>query len=281
VALPDFLLIGAMKSATSSLRLSLSTHPDLSFGAKHEPNSLASPDVMTASGRRRYEDLYSAAQPGQLLGDGSTAYSKMPDVVGVPQRARELLGPDIRIVYSVREPIARAESQHHHMWNRQQVPRRFEDALQRYPGIRDYSCYAMQLQAWLDVFPIDQIKIVRFEDYVNDPTAVLDELLAFLGLEEGSAKPVGPANVSAELRATGFGFKLSQNSAYRRVMRPLLTPKMRQRMVRVSNPHAGESPLPPEPDTRAALAERFAEDARGITPSMGPEASRMMYAVSG
>jgi sulfotransferase family protein len=270
MALPNFLIIGAMKSATSSLRNGLGAHPDVFFPAIKEPDALADPDVLTPAGRRRYEDLYAGARPGALLGDGSTSYSKLPKHPGVPERALELLGPDLRIIYSVREPLARARSHHHHLLIRNLAPKSFEDALEAQPGIRDYGCYANQLQAWLDVFPLSQIKIVYFEQFKDDPAAVLRDVTAFLGLPETSIDAGGAHNVSAQVRPPmGLGLKASQSPLYRRLVRPMLPASMRKRLVTLSNPHADDVPDPPRPATRAALLDFYRKDSERFAAMTG------------
>jgi hypothetical protein len=90
--LPDFLIIGAMRAGTTSLFFDLLANPAVFFPQDKEPHCLATDDVLSASGRAAYGDLYRAAGPGQACGDASTGYSKLPDVMGVPERALRVIG---------------------------------------------------------------------------------------------------------------------------------------------------------------------------------------------
>ena len=52
--LPDFLIIGAMKSGTTSLYADLKTHPSIFLPEDKEPSCLASDEVLTDAGQAPY-----------------------------------------------------------------------------------------------------------------------------------------------------------------------------------------------------------------------------------
>ena len=84
--LPDFLLIGAMKSGTTSLYMDLADRKVVYLAENKEPHALCDDSVLTQAGQAEYAATYSKASPEQLLCDASTAYSKRPDHEGVPDR---------------------------------------------------------------------------------------------------------------------------------------------------------------------------------------------------
>ena len=51
--LPDFLIIGAMKSGTTGLFFDLCSHPRVFLPENKEPTRLASDDVLTTEGRQK------------------------------------------------------------------------------------------------------------------------------------------------------------------------------------------------------------------------------------
>jgi hypothetical protein len=177
------LIIGAMRAGTTSLHRDLQAHPDLFLPELKEPEALCDPDVLAPTKRRAYEHLFRRAAPAQLCGEASTAYTKRPDHEGVAARARALLGPDLRLIYMVREPLARARSQHHHEIGDRTTTLPIGRAIREQPRFVDYSRYAMQLEPWLDAFPAEQIKIVRFEAYVADRAAEVAAVCRFLGVD--------------------------------------------------------------------------------------------------
>src|SRR5262245_60208451 len=109
--LPNFLVIGAMKSGTTTFYHDLAAHPDV-FLAEKELGAL-SRDVATVE----YASYFKRAKPEQLCGDVSTTYSMCPDVSGVADRAKKNLSRNTKIIYLVREPVARAISHHYHYYS--------------------------------------------------------------------------------------------------------------------------------------------------------------------
>ena len=126
MTLPGFLVVGAMKAGTTSLYRDLPTNPSVFMPIDKEPNNLLSDDVRTPQGLDDYARHFQRAGADQLCGEASTAYTMLPRHTGVPERALEVLGPDCRIIYLVREPVARIVSHHQHALVRRLAIRRFE-----------------------------------------------------------------------------------------------------------------------------------------------------------
>src|SRR5262245_21769816 len=106
-----FLVIGAMKAGTTSLFNDLAQNPAIYIPEK-EPAYLTRyniPDAVAA-----YRKLFDSARADQIVGEASTGYSMLPRFKGVPERARACLGPDVSILYLVRNPILRTLSHHYH-----------------------------------------------------------------------------------------------------------------------------------------------------------------------
>ena len=110
---PDFVVIGAMKAGSTTLYEDLYGHRDVYLPDK-ELGFLLDEQITSPAGRRRYDALFQSARPDQLVGDVSADYAKLPEAEGMAERAVELLGDRLRVVYSVRNPIDRVVSQHHH-----------------------------------------------------------------------------------------------------------------------------------------------------------------------
>ena len=77
MGLPDFLIIGAMKCGTSTLQAQLARQPGVFMSTPKEPNYF-SDDEVHAQGQARYEGLFSGAAEGDLTGEASTHYTKLP-----------------------------------------------------------------------------------------------------------------------------------------------------------------------------------------------------------
>ena len=75
--MPDFLIIGAMKCATTSLHDQLAAQPGLFMSEPKEPFFFSNDEVY-ARGIDWYAGLFAGAAAGDLCGESSTHYTKLP-----------------------------------------------------------------------------------------------------------------------------------------------------------------------------------------------------------
>ena len=226
---PDFLVIGGMKCATTTLHQDLSQHPDVFCGQK-ELNALTNSKLGTPA--EQYRRNFRAATTNQLRGDVSTTYSMLPKFPEVAELAMTLLGHDIKIIYVVREPIARTLSHHQHLMNDRSAEKMGPDInaeIHTRPELIDYSRYAFQLQPWIQKFGFDQIKVVRFEDFVVDRHSMVKQLFEFLQLPpvEIQLDADGANRGHDRLAAGSFISSLYRSKMYQQFIRPLASDRVR------------------------------------------------------
>jgi sulfotransferase family protein len=264
MGLPGALVIGAQKSGTTTLYRDLGTHPDVFFPEDKEPGDLSDDAVLTPAGRQRYERLFRGSLPDQLRAEASTIYTKLPDHPGVPARAREVLGSDLRLVYIVRNPVHRIVSHHRHEQTRRaRAPISIDVAVRTDHRFLAYSRYAMQAEPWIDTFGGDRVLVVRFEDYIAHRRAQLANVEAFLGLrplpdligEEERYNTTGVEPVTSPAVRT-----IARSPLYRRTIRPLLATDVRRRLRFLLLPTPDALPTPPSPDTVDFIVEALRED---------------------
>ncbi len=256
--LPDFLIIGAMKAGTTTLFRDLETNPGIFFPRKKELGHLTRDEVLTEAGRRDYARHFRRARADQKAGEASTDYTKLPTYPGCPRRVRELLGPDVRLIYLVREPIARTVSQHHHSYNSGKLPRSFDEALERNPTLLEYSRYAMQLEPWLETFGREAVMVIRFEDYVANRQATADAAARFVGVTDTKCD-VDETRVFNKSKGhpvtRGAWCYIRDNPIYRRILWPMLPAGLIEWVRHTFLPRIEEDPIPPSPETLEKLAE--------------------------
>jgi len=176
---PDFIVIGAMKSATTTLHEQLARQPGLFMSRPKEPNYFSN-DEIYARGWRWYSSLFRAAKPGDLRGESSTHYTKLPSYPQTVDRmVREL--PQLKLIYLMRHPIDRLISQHVHeiTCGRIRVP--LSEAIYRHPELIDYSRYAMQLRPFLEAYGAQSVLPVFFQRLVRYSQEELERIGRFLG----------------------------------------------------------------------------------------------------
>jgi hypothetical protein len=211
-ALPNAVILGAMKSGTSSLHNYLVQHPGVIEPLRKEVHYF---DMNFERGEAWYRAHFGrVGEPGLNL-DSSPYYLFHP---AVPQRLATLL-PEARLIVLLRDPVRRAYSHYWHERDKGRETLSFEDAiaaeaerlgdsqqrladgtLERSPEHQHFSYlargrYAEQLERWFAVVPRERFLVLRFEDLARDPLGVLNVTLDVLGLP-------GVASVSLEARNT-------------------------------------------------------------------------------
>jgi hypothetical protein len=214
--LPDFLIIGAQKSATTSIYAYLRAHPDIAAPAKKELDFF---DQHWTQGVRWYRGHFPWAlqrrrNPRLLTGEASPSYIHHPQA---PERAAALL-PDARLVLLLRDPVDRALSHYNHERVLGREPLSFEDALAAEDGrlagelermaadpahvsaawrnhsYRTRGLYAEQLERWLAHYPRERFLILTMEEIAADTDGSFQEVLAHLG-----ARPFTPRSFERRL----------------------------------------------------------------------------------
>ena len=184
---PLFVTIGAMKSGTSSLHHYMRLHPDLHVSWVKETNHFLRPDPRPG-GMLRYKLLLTG--PGQVVGETSPNYTKSSIFPGVAQRMHAVV-PDAKLIYILRDPVARALSHYHHncLQGREQgtIDEAFATDVDNNYIIT--SRYYTQLEEYLRFYPEDRILILDFAELGQDPAAVMRRVFGFVGVDPGFTHP--------------------------------------------------------------------------------------------
>jgi sulfotransferase family protein len=205
VMLPTFLVIGAVKSGTTSLYQYLRSHPEVYVSEVKELNFFVAESVELLrdsvsgagrrAGRRRsagnwsrglewYEDQFAEAGGARAIGEVSPRYAQDPRLPGVPERIANLL-PNVKLVYLVRDPIKRMVSHYLHLSRSIQERRELELALEQTRAYLDASRYAHQIEQYLNYFPRDQLLVVISERLRVEREQTLARVFDFIGVDAG------------------------------------------------------------------------------------------------
>lgn len=267
---PNFFLVGAAKSGTTTLYHALREHDDIYLPAVKEPHLYAYladpatigdlyPDEVEA--RRQYRELYRDVADERAVGDASTSSLLMR---GAAQAiARDV--PSARIIAILRHPVDRAYAHYRHF-----VAAGGEDVSDfaeavRAEGARQaagfpftyqyfgWGRYSEQLRPFFDLFGRDRVQVHLYDDFTNDPEAVVRATFRFLDLDDsGAFPPVGrsnafPAAPTANARSTWLG---------------------RRRAALMRRP-----PASLDPSLRAELTETFREEISQLEDLLGRDLS--------
>jgi hypothetical protein len=185
--LPNFLVIGAAKSGTTSLYRYLRDHPEV-FMAQSKELKFFSSKSRWRLGQSWYARQFEAAAGAVAVGEASPSYTRYPLHDGVPERVAQVI-PDARLVYLVRHPIERMRSHYLHrvLQGKEHAP--LDEAVLTDPNYLDTSRYAMQIDRYLDWFTRAQLLVITAEALRNDRLDTLRRVCEFLGVDAGWQPP--------------------------------------------------------------------------------------------
>jgi hypothetical protein len=262
MTLPNFVVIGAMKAGTVSLRHYLDDHPDVfvgNGGRFGEPNFFIA-EHNWPRGHGWYESLFDGAGTAAAIGECSPSYTWAHVYRGVPERMARLV-PEARLVYLVRDPIARMQSMYMHQVSAGRERRRPEVALldDRYLGP---SLYGFQLAAFLDHFDRGQVLVIASEVLRDRPHEALSAVFSHLGVDPAA---VDPGKRYQDHRSTDKPVPRLHDLKWLPRRQVKLDPRWRPdqrtglaRLLTTRQARADDSAIPPE--LRERLAERLAAD---------------------
>lgn len=273
MTLPTFVVIGAMKAGTVSLRHYLDEHPDvfLGRGGKFgEPNFFIAEDNWPR-GRGWYESLFDGAGRAVAIGECSPSYTMAPAFRGVPERMAQVV-PDARLVYVVRDPIARMQSMYMHQVSAGRERRRAEVALldDRY---LEPSLYGFQLAAFLDHFDRSQVLVIASEVLRDRPREALSAVFDHLAVDPAAADLDKRHHDHRSMDKPVPRLHDLKWLPRRQVkLHPRWRPDQRTglaRLLTTRRARAGDSAIPRE--LRGRLAERLAADLRRFEHLLGQQ----------
>jgi hypothetical protein len=180
---PNYLVIGAAKCATTTIRVLLGRHPDI-FMVRPEPQFF-NDDWVYKRGHKWYESLFDEAGERPWRGEGSNSYSMHERFPQAFERLTTFL-PKLKLFYVVREPFSRIESfwlelrSHHPDYAH---PNFNKAVFANRADLTDASNYLRQLEPYRKFYGDDSIHVVFYEDFRRDPALVLKRCFEFLGVD--------------------------------------------------------------------------------------------------
>jgi len=183
-SVPAIVIIGAMKAGTTWLYSLLCRHPGISPCIVKEPRFFTDSRFggTWQNGLNWYRGLFALGAGATC--EASTSYTKFAGDKESVERMY-LVHSTMRLIYIVRNPIDRAISHYLHSTLKGREKRSIHSAL-----LNDYERsyitvgqYYKQLLRYLAIFPREQICVVVAESLWANPSAGLQKIFSFLGLD--------------------------------------------------------------------------------------------------
>jgi len=269
--LPDFIIIGAMKSATSTLHKQLSVQPGIFMSTPKEPNFF-SDEPIYRRGLDWYRGLFSAAQDDAICGESSTHYTKLPDYPQTVERLKDAIH-NPKLIYVMRHPVDRLISHYIHQWSEGVINCDINKAIDRHPELISYSCYGKQMAPFVEAFGEESLMPVFFNDLKFSPQFSLETIGKFIGVSDSASlnwdEQSGRDNVSKNRIRRFYGSELIINSTFMTWLRQTVIPqavrdRIKGHLTMGRRPQLSDSQL-------AKVTEIFDQDLKRLTGWFGFE----------
>lgn len=228
----DFVVIGAMRAGTTTLHEMLSRHPQIAMSRNKETDFFVA-EKNLKRGLGWYLSQFDEDRP--IRGEISPNYSKARDFPGVPERLAQV-SPDARLIYVVRDPVARALSQYAHSWHVGDLTITPAETVASgdYDSLIDISSYARQLDHWHGYFQPSQVLVVDFDRLISDPPSQIERVLDHVGAARHLLGAAATRNDGAQLSRVPRSLMRLARGPLRPLLTAALSQSQRDRLRRVS-----------------------------------------------
>ena len=275
--MPNFLIVGAAKSGTTSLYAYLKQHPDI-FMPEWKELSFFTGDEFTPLHKvkksRYYYTVFAKVKNESAIGEASTSY--LYDKTAAA-RIKEKLG-NIKIIIALRDPVSMSYSLYNHQVRKEgettdsfeealaKEDDRFEDADFRkkcYGWHANYyyyqrALYYNQVKRYLETFGKENVFIILFEELVGETLGVVQSVYRFLEVDDTFIPKIKIHNPAGGIlriprfwEDSGLFFKTFQFVFSKNLIKKI--PHLVRNVGR-------KPPQPINPETAKKLRKKFYED---------------------
>jgi hypothetical protein len=185
---PNFFIVGAPRSGTTTLYYTLKEHPDVFMSPTKEP--LFFNTERTEKEWTNYMDLFKNASKEKIIGEASPSnlyFEESPRLI-------KKYCANAKILIQLRDPVERTISYHKLLIKQGRQKLSFKEALKKEDKIIngkinlkfhycDKSLYYHQVKRFYDLFGKNNVKVTIFEDFVSNPRKILKEICSFLKID--------------------------------------------------------------------------------------------------
>lgn len=218
-ALPDFIIIGAMKSGTKSLFTYLAQHPMIVPPFQKEVHYFDGGTNPNHDNFKRGINWYRLHFPlNMLMQKGYKTFEASPLYIFNPLAPKRIHGllPNVKLIVLLRNPTERAISHYFHerRKGREQLPieealkieeERLKPVIERndykstkyiHYSYKKRGLYKIQIEQYLKIFPRKNLLILKSEDFFNETEKHLKIIYDFIGVNSNiEIENLHPQNV--------------------------------------------------------------------------------------
>ena len=189
---PNFFIVGAPRCGTTTLYAFLNKTKGVYMSPHKEPHYFTK-SVETSNlyqpiqDKKKYLALFEKGKDNKAIGEASTSYLWDPKA---PMLIHDIV-PKAKIIIMLRNPIERAYS--YYLWRisngktysfREAIDESLESKNDFYKGlIINGGKYYEQVQRYLNIFGSNQVKVLKFEEFIKNTKKTVMDVLKFLEID--------------------------------------------------------------------------------------------------
>jgi len=250
VALPNTIIIGAQKAGSTSLYDWIGQHPDVYAPKLVKDTHFFSNDELYNKGLHQLANFYPKHQGEKIVLAGDVNYI-FHDFV-----AKRLydFDKDLKLILILRNPVERAKSAYYYFKQHLQEEQTFEKAIedelsgklktvkqQANFAYLSHGYYYEQLQVYLQYFKASQVKILIFEQLINDKERHLKSCFSFLEIDPTFIPTWEHKNKTGEVKLkwlSSFFIKKNNIKEWLKKWTPynrIFTPRIKAQIINIVN----------------------------------------------
>lgn len=274
----SFCIIGAQKSATTTIFKWLNEHPELALPASKEAPFFSKEALFVQGWDACFQQNFQKTSDGVQYGTASPQYF---GIKKVPVRMYELF-PKIKLIMVLRNPVDRAYSHYQMEVRADRETRSFSEAindllqpeqieLSRNADLGvvkayvSFGEYGFLTQRWLNYFDLDQMLILTMDEIEKTPKDAFDKICTFLNIDSS----LTPSSLGKKFHQGGTETWLPTTAKLKKfrlfkVLKSLVPRRIYSRFAfwyKIHNVKTNKPPAPMTDDIRAKLENHYAKDA--------------------
>jgi hypothetical protein len=299
MSLLNFSIIGAAKAGTTAIAKALEQHPEVYMAPNKETNFFSLKDrqldffegsvskeylANSCLDIESYRGQFIDVSTEKAVGEASPSYLYFPNAAS---HIRDY-NPKIKLIAILRNPVERAYSNFlHHLRDDLETTNDFAEALsfedERIEAnwwwgfhYAKAGLYYNQVKAYLNIFPAGQIKIYLYEELLNSPDFLFQDIFRFLDIDDNFTPDLSIRENKTGVPKNKFLNRfLRDGNLLKASLKPLLPFKLRKQLIAKINSHNLERPsLDSEFNTQLSIF--FRDDILKLQDLIGRDLSKWL-----
>jgi hypothetical protein len=265
---PNFFIVGAPRSGTTSLYNYLKLIPNVYMSPVKEPGYFIPNDFRKLS-EEKYYDLFKDVKNEVAIGEASAGY--LASTEAALKIKKDI--PHSKIIITLRDPVERTYSDYLNQLRTGNVKESFESVVEKLLTENNsnvhlkksivVSMFFEQVKNYLDIFGEENVKILIFEETIKDTKKTIENVLQFLKINFEI-----PQNIERQYNAYseplgGFGTSIAENKAISKIAKKIFPNKNRETVLRTILNKKGKKPKM-SLETKKRLQKLFIDDIKNL-----------------